>query len=1011
MNTRRRERGQAASLLLCFLLSLGMLLGPANIAQAQETTGTIEGVVRDASGGVLPGATVEATGPVGVVTTVSNEQGEYRFPRLPSGRYSIRVSLPSFATGTSAVDLTVGTTARVEFELRVAGVTETVEVTAQPAAVDLSSASVGTNIARERIEFLPRGRDFTDLVAQAPGASNEMQAGGISVNGSSGSENRFVIDGIDTTSMQEGVNAMPLRAEFMEEVVVKSSGYAAEFGGSTGGVINAITKSGTNAWSGGFISDFQSRSWGGKERPLLRDSLTENTFVYVNPPKDKETRIDPSFFMSGPILRNRLWFFGSYMPGIRSTKRTVTFTNGVTNTFDQDLRVNYGTFNVTGNANSKLLFRGGGNFAPAVTERSLPGQDGRTSLTSPDQWLRGTELDRRTLSGSVDYIPSSRFTVSARMGRFFEDQASTAVDFFPRIHEISTASTPAGVAALPDEFRRPVGFRSDVLIGDATAKDKYVRDYVGADATYYFSGAGEHQIKGGFQTEFINNDVQSGYNADRILYYAGRPYTIPSTGQPVQGTFGYFRLLNISTQGETSSRNEAFFIQDTWRLGPRLTLNLGLRMEHERIPNFGTRGVKNPIEFNFGDKIAPRLGFTYDVDGTGRSKLYGSYGTYYDVMKYELPRGSFGGDKWVDYFYLWDSANWPSNSTTSCATGTNTASERPTCPAGRFIEALDRRHNSAEDPDSGIDPNLKPMQDREYQIGFERELNWHRFVVGARYIRRDLVRTIEDVGVLICDAPGSCGEVFYIANPGEGISLELANAPGIPNFPKAVRQYDGLELTFNRHFADRWQLGGSYTISRLYGNYSGLASSDENGRTSPNVNRFFDHIENSFDRTGQSVLGRLGTDRPHQFRTQLIYRFDWNLTMGITQRIASGIPISEEAFVSATVPFFPFGRGNLGRSQMVSETNLSLIQNFRIADYDLDLGVTILNLFDRDAVMRRYRNRTVSALPLSTQQFFAGGWDYDTVLAANPRIHDVKFNQPDQFMAPREVRLTVKFRF
>lgn len=851
---------------------------------------------------------------------------------------------------------------------------------------------------------MPRGRDFTDVVAQAAGASNESQAGGISIDGSSGSENRFVIDGIDTTSPQVGTSAVPLRADFLEEVQVKSAGYAAEFGGSTGGVINVITRSGTNEWHGGLLAEFQKRSWGGSERPLLRDSLTASTFTYINPPKDEETRVDPGFFLGGPILRNRLWFFGSYQPGIRSTERTVNFSNGVTNTFDQDFRVDYGTFNVTGNAGSKLLFRAGGNLSPYETERTLPGKDGRTSLTRQEDWLRGEIGRRRTFSGSVDYIPTPALVVSGRVGRFLTDLESTGVELGGLIHNFSTFSTPAGVAALPPEFQRQPGFLSGILVTDATARDEYIRDYVGVDATWYVTAGGEHQIKGGYQTERIANDVQRGYNADRILYYAGRPY-LTSTGQQVRGQFGYFRLLNISTLGAVASRNDALFIQDTWRVTPRVTLNLGLRAEHERVPNFGERGVATPIEFGFGEKLAPRLGFTFDPVGDQRWKIYGSYGKYYDVMKYEMPRGSFGGDKWVDYFFTWDSPNFLANSTSSCATGTNTIAQRPACPAGGFIEALDRRFNSAEALDEAVDPNLKPMEEDEYQVGVNRELA-RNIVVGARYVRKNLVRTIEDVGVLV---PG-IGEVFYIANPGEGITLSLAD-PGVPNFPKAVREYDGLELTFQRRMANNWSLYASYTLSRLYGNYSGLASSDENGRTSPNVNRFFDHIENTFDRNGNLVFGRLGTDRPHQFKSQFTYQFKWDMTLGMNQSILSGIPVSEEAFVGANVPFFPFGRGSLGRTDMYSQTDLALWQNVRFGTYSFQVGLTVLNLFDQEAVSRRFNRRTAASLPLTTARFFAGGWDYNGLVAANPQIQDVKFNQPDQWQAPREVRVSVKFQF
>jgi hypothetical protein len=988
------------------ILALAVASAPALLAQ--ETTGAIEGVVRDSGGAVLPGVTVEATGPSGTVVAVTNERGEYRFPRLPSGKYTLKANLASFRTAESTVDLTVGTTARAEFTLQVAGVSETVQVTAESPRIDLTSAATSTSISRERIEYVPRGRDFTDVVGQAAGANPESQAGGISIDGSSGSENRFIIDGIDTTSPQVGTNAVPMRAEFMEEVQVKSAGYAAEFGGSTGGVINAITRSGTNNIRGTILSDFQNRSWGGSERPILIDSDAASGFEYVDPRKDDEVRIDPGFSLGGPIVRNRLWFFGSYQPGIRNTERTVTFDNGETNTFDQDFRVNYGAVNVTGNAGSKVLYRVGGNFSPFETKRSLPTQTGQTSLTSPDDYLRGTKGRRNTYSGSIDYIPSSRLAISGRAGRFLTDSESTGVEFPSIIHNISTSSTTAGLALIPDNLPRTRGYVSDVLVTDATARDEYIRDYIGVDATYFLNAGGEHQIKAGFQTERIANDVQSGYNADRIIYYAGIPYNSTGGGS-FQGTYGVFRLLNISTLGDVSTRNDALFVQDTWRVRPNLTLNLGLRSEHERIPNFGNAGVKNPIEFNYGEKLAPRLGVTYDPFSDGKTKLYGSWGKYFDVMKYELPRGSFGGDKWVDYWFTWDNPNVAVNSVASCATGSNTIEERPGCPGGTLIEAFDQRHNAAEDVDSFIDPNLKPMQEYEVQFGASREFNWSNMggvVLGARYIRKHLIRTIEDVGVNVVGV----GTVYYIANPGEGITKSLVD-PAFPTFPKAKREYDGVEFTLDRRFDGRWGLSGSYTLSRLFGNYSGLASSDENGRTSPNVDRFFDAIENSFDRNGNLVYGRLGTDRPHQFKGQFMYRFNWNMTLGVNQRVASGIPISEEANTPGGIPFFPNGRGNLGRTDMFSQTDLSLFQDFRLARTTLQLGMTVLNLWDQDTVTRIDNTRMVADLPITLDEFFAGGWDYEGILAADPSLVDPKYRQANQFLAPRELRFTVKFQF
>lgn len=985
------------------LLTLALLAVPAI---AQETTGAIAGVVKDQNGAVLPGATVTATGPVGNVVTVTDERGEYRFPRLPSGIYKLTASLDGFATGEGTVNLTVGQTGRIEFMLRLASLAETVEVSAAALTVDLTSSSTATSISRERIEVLPRGRDFSDVVSQAAGAANESQSGGISIDGSSGSENRFVIDGIDTTSAQTGVSAVPMRAEFMEEVQVKSAGYSAEFGGSTGGVINAITKSGTNTFHGGVLADFEQRKWGGGERPILVDSLVADTYQYLSDiPKDDESRVDPGVFLGGPVLRDRVWFFGSYQPGIRSTKRTVTFMNGVTNTFPQDFRVDYGTWNVTGNLNSKLIFRGGGNYSPYETKKALPNKNGRTTLTSPGQYLRGQKGQRDTYSGSVDYLPSNRLVVSARVGRFHTDLESTGVTYPGLIHNFSTASTPAGIAAL-GSVGRPAGFVSDILVTDATARDEYVRTYIGADATLYFSAGGEHQLKFGYQTEKIFNDVDSGYNADRILYYAGRSYTT-TTGQAVSGPYGYFRLLKISTMGETSSRNNALFIQDNWKVSDRLTLNIGLRTEQEKVPNFGASGPATAIEFGYGEKLAPRVGFTYDLLGDQKWKLYGSWGFYYDVMKYELPRGSFGGDKWVDFYYTWNNPDYRVNGS-GCTTGSNTISERPTCAGGTLIEAYDQRFNSAAAPpeDSVIDPNLKPMKQSEYQFGVDHELT-PSIVVGARYVNKHLIRAIEDVGVLV---PG-IGAVYYIANPGEGVTLTMGGTES-PPFPKAKRDYQGLELTFQKRYSNKWGLFGSYTISRLYGNYSGLASSDEDGRVSPNVNRFFDGIVMLYDRNAKLVYGRLGTDRPNQFKGQFLYGFDWNMMIGVNQYIGQGIPITEEAEAAGGFPFMPYGRGNLGRTPLLTKTDLSVTQSFDLGDrVKVQIGATILNLFDQRTVTRRYNERMVDALPIDEAEFFAGGWDYEAFLRADPTLLDVKFNQPNQWQDPRSIRLTVKFTF
>jgi len=974
------------------------------VAFAQEQSGAIEGVVNDRDGAALPGVTVESLGPLGAVVAVTDINGVYRFPSLRSGVYKLTAKLDGFVTAeVPGIDLTLGRTLRVNFTLQPGTFEDTITVAADTVAIDVTKTQTATSISREEITLLPRGRDFTDVVPLAAGAANESQAGGISVDGSSGSENRFVIDGIDTTNPQTGVSAVPMRADFIEEVQVKSAGYAAEYGGSTGGVINAISKSGGNEFHGGVLAQWQKRSWGGDVRPTLERSNTSSRIAEYNTyDKDDEERIDPGFFIGGPILKNKLWFFGSYQPGLTDTNRTVTFINkgNYTDTFKQEVNVDYGALNLTANFGS-VLFKIGANVSPYEQLRSLPGVNGRSTQVLQDNYKRGREGERETYSASLDVVPSESFVVSGRVGLFHSDVLDLGVDFYPLTIENSTASVrnPMTWPGFPAEYANPLGFRNKTLIGDATATNLYEREYGGLDASWFFSAAGDHTLKVGIQVENITNEVQSGYSADRMIYYWGTTY-VTTTGEEVTGDWGIFRLLNISTFGKVESRNDAIFIQDSWSITRNLTVNLGLRAEHERVPNYGIVGPESAIEFDFDEKLAPRLGFAWDINGDQKWKVYGSYGSYFDVTKYEMPRGSFGGDKWVDYYFTADTANWTLNDVPTCTVGNNTYLDRPVCPGGTFIEAIDQRHNSADPDESYIDPDLQPMEQWEAQIGAEHQLT-NTIKIGARYVHKELVRTIEDVGVLI---PG-IGSVYYIANPGEGVTTSLSSRP----FPKAKREYDALELSFDRRFADNWLARVSYTYSELYGNYSGLASSDEDGRVSPNVNRFFDSIQNSYDLNGNLVYGPLGTDRPHALKAQVLYRFPFNLSVSANQYIASGIPISEEGRVSPNVPFFPYGRNNLGRTPTLTQTDVSFYQDIKIGAFNLQLGINVLNLFDEDTETRRINERLDSDLPITEDQFFAGGWDYEALIT--PTRANPLFNQADQFQAPREVRLSVKFEF
>jgi AraC-like DNA-binding protein len=192
----------------------------------------------------------------------------------------------------------LGEVKKVDFTLTVAGVAESVSVTAESPLVDVRQSARQTNIRREQIEMLPKGPGFTTLVTQVAGANDEGRLGGLSIDGASASENRYIIDGIETTDLKEGISGKSVIADFVDEVQVKSSGYTAEFGGATGGVINVVTRSGQNDFHGEAKFDFANDALQGTPNPTLRlNDFDPGIAEYYAP-----DNLEPAYSLYAPSL-------------------------------------------------------------------------------------------------------------------------------------------------------------------------------------------------------------------------------------------------------------------------------------------------------------------------------------------------------------------------------------------------------------------------------------------------------------------------------------------------------------------------------------------------------------------------------------------------------------------------------------------------------------------------------------------------------------------------------------
>lgn len=315
-----------------FFLFLGLLF-VGNFIFAQVPTGRIFGTVTDEEGGAIPGVTIEATSPdlVGKAATVTDADGDYRLFALSPGTYRITFTLQGFKTVVrEGIIVEIEQTVKLDIRMQMGCLEEQVTVVGKSPLIDVKSTTKGMTMTKEMFEVLPRGRDFDTLVTAVPGVSNEPLLAGLSVDGASGAENMYYIDGTDITNLYVGVRGQDAAFEFVDEVQVNASGYQAEFGGSLGGVVSVITRQGGNTFHGELIGYYSGSSFTGKERDTLRLGLYDvNIAEYVNYQglygKDKIDRLEVGFSLGGYIIKDRLWFFGSFLPVFQSTERHVQF--------------------------------------------------------------------------------------------------------------------------------------------------------------------------------------------------------------------------------------------------------------------------------------------------------------------------------------------------------------------------------------------------------------------------------------------------------------------------------------------------------------------------------------------------------------------------------------------------------------------------------------------------------------------------------------------------------------
>ncbi len=888
-----------------------------------QTTGDIVGHVTDEQGGALPGVSVEARGPAfqGVRSNVTDASGAYRLILLPPGVYKVTASLQGFARAESTVTVSLGRTATGDFRLRPAATAEVV-VTGEAPLVDETSTTIGAAIDSRQIRSLPAGRNYTSIVQISPGISTQTSnteafANSIVVNGSTGLENAFVIDGVVTSGVEYGAQGKELNYEFIQELDVKTGGYQAEFGRSTGGIINVITKSGGNEFHGDVFTYYSNNSVQASNKHPEDSELYSFISGY--------NRLDYGFDLGGFVLKDQLWFFGAYDRVQNTTKQTVTSGPLKGQPANTDSTRNLGSAKLTWllNASNSVV----ASYFQDPRDDTGAVNDGAHPVNGPYTTFIGTQK-----FGGSDYslryagLIGSSWVIAAQ-GALHQEQNSVDPGL-PGGDEIQYVDTTNGDL-------QSGGFG---LIQDKTFK----RWLGGASITKYLAN---HEIKGGF--DYLNDQ------ADVIKRESGGQLVtifpdLVTPGAPNINQHFYWTTVDATVQNAPTSqlnatpyqRTYSFFVQDSWNVLSNLTVNLGVRYDNQQI--FSSDGTR---QINLTDDWAPRFGFMWDPTKDSRTKVFGSFGYFYEQIPMDLVIRSYSNERQaVIYNYDPTSTAPDVNAANACCSETDPNAVRQ--GGGKIFGGFNDL----------TDAGLAGQYLREGIVGVEREI-FPSFAVGARYVYRDLPRVVEDY---LCTTDGD----YCVGNPTEDRMKYLISLDYNSTFlaPKASRIYRGVQVDVTKRFSDNWSMLASYVYATLKGNYDGLFApyTQPRGTADPNISALYDYYD--FFTRGSVVNGvaqpytangYLSNDRRSVVKLSGVYVAPFNLTVGLVGYYQTGTPISRIGYSNAysRYEFFLTPRGTVGRVPASYDADLHLGYPLQLGPVTLTLLTDIFNIFNTQRVI------------------------------------------------------------
>jgi len=956
--TRQKHRGLAS------LVSWTLVVPVAAVAQV---TGVFTGTATDSSTQeLLADVKVTATSPnlQGEQFAITDAAGTYRIAQLPPGVYALRFERDGFEPfRREGIELPAAYTLRFNAELMPQAIGETIIVATRPPVIDVASSQQTSVRDQDFIRTIPivppggRGgnnRSFEGLAATVATARVDLY--GVSINGATSPENSYLIDGLFTRNPGFGINGSPLSVEFVDSVNVTTGGYLPEYGRSTGGIIAANTKSGGNEFHGSIWGTWTPGALAGAPHPITD---LNSVFSVRN---EVHNIVDFGATLGGFLVEDRLWFFVGFQP---------EFTRYRVN---RDLTP-FGT-DAEGRSIAEPAIHTDSSFAD---EHQLQYFGKLTYLVNPEHRISFTVTGTPSHSGGVNTyafqlqqpgtplvvsvsgapsnrfyaVLSSNFDAVLRLNSSFADRR-VLFDLTAGWHHEDHNSTPSdgskigstnpeaivnqplmawGRRSLTEFEDLPAAVVENCLSDGKGGADRCRVNYttggpgrldtqrydslqLSGVVTVLFQALGHHILKLGFGADVSAYDHVYAFPGSARLQEMGAGGKISSDrvgylvgpNEEADLRFQHARTRGVLVGG---------FVQDSWSIVDRVTLNAGLRYDSQTL-----YGPDGRTALGFPSEWSPRIGVVWDFTQQGKSKIYANYARYFENVPLDVADTVFGAG--VRLRALFPAASG------ACAPRSPTTSS---CQAGEPLENLPPPNPSwqVRGPNEPlpVDRVLRPPSEDEWVAGIEYEL-FPSTRLSVAYNHRHIVHWVEDMS--------TNGVGFFIGNPGEGIGA---------GFPGARRVYNSITVALNKAFSHQWLAQVSYTWQHLDGNIEGLFKS-KTGQLDPNINTDFDLPTFAINRSGP-LPGDVRQTIKAYLSKEFVVAPAFSITAGLGYTGSSGTAIDFLAYSSlgGVGEAFVFPRGSGGRLPWVHSVDLGVALSFRLSQSTaLSVSVNAFNVFN-----------------------------------------------------------------